>query len=131
MSATRTRRQPDDESVAQLPQTSPLGVGAGQPGHDFTLQAVMELQKSVGEINANLQAMKSSLDGVKNKVDDLVGWKNKILGGAAVLVAVASLLWLIGSKASDYVVLKSNVAPQPQNQPAATPPAGAQPAATK
>lgn len=123
MSATKTRRQPDEESVAQIPQTLPIGIGAGLPGHDFTLQAVMELQKSVGEINANLQAMKSSLDSVKSKVDDLVGWKNKILGGFAVLAVVITFLWYVGSKASEYVILKPStpipIAPSAQEaQPA-------------
>ena len=123
MSATKARRPPDEESVPQSPQTSPIGIGTGLPGHDFTLQAVMELQKSVGEINANLQAMKSSLDSVKSKVDDLVGWKNKILGGFAVLAVMITFLWYIGSKASEYVILKPStptpIAPSAQDaQPA-------------
>lgn len=76
------------------------------PGHDFTLQAVMELQKSVGEINANLHAMKSSLDSVKTKVDDLVGIKNKIIGGVAAVAIVGSLFGGLIALAVPYLALK-------------------------
>lgn len=104
MSASRTKRTTEAETVPQLPQSTPQ---VGMPGHDFTLQAVMEMQKSIGEMNAKMDAMKTSLDGLKGKVDDLVGWKNKILGGVAVLgVVIAGLTWVI-SKASDYVEVKT------------------------
>lgn len=83
--------------------------------HSFTLQAIMELQKSVGEMNANMQSMKSSIDGIKTKVDDLVGWKHKILGGAAAIAVVIAVLAFILGKASEYIVFK-----QPTQQPAAT-----------
>ena len=76
----------------------------------------MELQKSVGEMNANLQALKSSVDSTKTKVDDLVGWKNKILGGAAALVTVIAVLGFLIGKASDYVTFK-----QPTQQPMVAP----------
>lgn len=67
----------------------------------------MELQKSVGEMNANIGAMKGSLDGMKSKVEDLVGWKNKVLGGAAVLLFIGGLLGWAITKASSYVELKT------------------------
>jgi hypothetical protein len=106
MSATRSRRQPDEESVAQIPQTTPSGLGAGLPNHDFTLQIVIELQKSIGELNATTQATKSSVDGLKSKVDDLIAWKNRILGGAAALALVIAALGYVAGKVSEYVVLK-------------------------
>jgi hypothetical protein len=123
MSATRVRKEP--ESVAQVPQSTPSMLGMGMPGHDFTLQAVMELQKSVGEMNANLQALKGSVDSIKTKVDDLVGWKHKILGGAAVLAVVVAALSFLMGKASEYVTWKSPaqqvaapaVLPAPAGQP--------------
>lgn len=107
MSATRTRRPVDDDSEPQVPQSTPTSLGAyGQPSHDFTLQAVMELQKSVGEMNATLQTVKSSLDSVKTKVEDLVGWKHKIIGGAAVLIACGGFVGWALAKASDYVTVR-------------------------
>ncbi len=76
----------------------------------------MELQKSVGEMNANLQSMKGSIESTKTKVDDLVGWKHKILGGAAALAAVIAALSFVLGKASEYIVIK-----QPTLQVTSTP----------
>lgn len=126
MSATRTRRTSEtDDEVPRAPQTTPRGVSTGMPGHDFTLQAIIELQKSIGEMNATVAATKSSVDGLKTKVDELVAWKNKILGGAAVLAAVVAILGFLLGKASDYVTLRSPPATgvqQPEPLPQATPP---------
>lgn len=131
MNATRAKRPGEGESTpSQLPQSTPQGVGFGTGDHSFTLQAIMELQKSIGEMNANMNAMRASLDGVKTKVDDLVGWKNKILGGAAALGLVATVIGFGLGKASDYLTWKT---PQPATAvpaPSASPP-GSLPSAPK
>lgn len=107
MSATRTRAKAEDTSP-QPPQSTPVQpVQHGYRDHSFTLQAIMELQKSVGEMNANLQALKTSVDGVKGKVDDLVNWKHKIIGGAAVAGAIIAVLAFLATKAADYVSIKT------------------------
>lgn len=67
----------------------------------------MELQKTLGETNAQLKTLQASVDGLKSKVDDLVGWKHKILGAAAMLGAVIALLSFVAGKASDYVTINS------------------------
>ncbi len=85
----------------------------------------MELHKSVGELNANVHSMKTSLDGLKGKVDDLVKWKNMIIGGAAVLGFAFTVLGVVIAKASEYVTLKTPPpvsAPAPLPAPAPTPP---------
>lgn len=110
MNATRRRNGVDEEPSP--PQVAPPAIPSFSHDHSFTLQAIMELQKSVGEMNANLQNIKASVDGTKSKVDDLVGWKNKILGGAAVFGAVIAALAFILGKASDYVTFKQPVATQ-------------------
>lgn len=115
MCATRTKAAPVD-SVPQQPQTTPTTLQASGD-HSFTLQMIMELQKSVGEISANLSAVKTSVDSVKGKVDNLVSWKHMIVGGAATLVIGTSVLTWLVTKASDYFVLKSNL-------PSVTTPAG-------
>lgn len=97
-------------------------MAAGQHDHSFTLQAIMELQKSFTEVNTHLGALKTSVDGLKNKVDDLIAWKNRILGGAIVLGFIGALLGFLISKASDYVMLKP--------MPAASPTVSATPAAS-
>lgn len=128
MSATRAKRPSEGESTPQVPQSTPQSVGYGTGDYSFTLQAIMELQKSVGEMNATMSGMRTSIDSMKSKVDDLVGWKHKIAGGAAVLgIVFAGLGFLLG-KASDYVTIKGPVVaptPAPLPQPPAaqsTPP---------
>lgn len=117
----------ENDAVPQPPQTTPVAIHSGMADHSFTLQAIMELQKSVGELNSTLQSVRSSVESTKSKVDDLVNWKHKILGGAAVLAAVVATLGFLAGKVSDYVTFKSpnptpavSIAPQlpaPQQAP--------------
>jgi len=72
---------PDDEAPASIPQTSPRSIGYGHPEYQF-IQSIMEMQKSLGEINASIQALNKTVESTKSKVDDLVKWKNMIMGGA-------------------------------------------------
>lgn len=117
MNATRIKRPSDNESTPQLPQATPQSVGYGAPDHSFTLQAIMELQKSVGQMNSTMEAMRQSVDSLKVKVDDLVGWKHKIVGGAAVLGLVFTCLGFLIGKASEYVTFKQ-IPPTVPAQPA-------------
>lgn len=91
----------------------------------------MEMQKSVGRIEANLAALQSSMDSTKTKVDNLVELKNKIIGGGIVLGVVLSLttaaLTFILNKASDYLTWRGPapvvVAPPVAQNPVPAPPA--------
>lgn len=112
-----SRRRPEPDEAPPPPQVPPPSVATGQYDHSFTLQAIMDLQKSFAEVNTHLAALRSSVDSLKGKVDDLIAWKNRILGGAIVLGAVAALLGFLISKASDYVMLK----PMPAGQPVVAP----------
>lgn len=114
--ATGKSKATDVDSAPSSPQTTPDRIAHGQPGHDFTLQAVMELQKSVGELVARVDALRSSVDGVRSKVDDLVGWKHRIVGGAVVFGVVATVLGFVIGKASDYVTLTPKQAAPPAQQ---------------
>lgn len=118
MNATRRRQEQDAEPPA--PQVPPPMAAVGLHDQSFTLQAIMELQKSFAEVNTNLQGLKGSVDGLKSKVDDLVAWKHRIVGGAIVLGVVGACLGFALSKASEYVTLKTSaptasnvVAPEP------------------
>ena len=95
------------ESLPAAPQTTPTGVGFGQVDYSFTLQAVMDMHKSVGELTSTVNALKTSIDSVKSKVDQLTDWKNRILGGAIALGAVCTLLGIGITKFSDYVTFKA------------------------
>ena len=55
------------------------------------IQALSAIQKSLGEINASLAALRTITEGTKAKVDDLVRWKHLILGGAITLGFVLGL----------------------------------------
>ena len=109
MSATRTR----DEAPAAVPQTTPTAIGYGHPEYQF-VQAIMEMQKSLGEINASIQSLRGEVGGIKSKVDNLVAWKHMILGGAIVLGVAASAVSFIIVQVRDYVTFKI---PAAQTQP--------------
>lgn len=99
---------PNDEAPASVPQTTPIGIGYGHPEYQF-VQSIMEMQKSLGEINASITTLGKSVDSTKAKVDDLVKWKNMILGGVIATTAIISSLIFLVSKASDYITIKSPV----------------------
>ena len=98
-----------DEAPATVPQTTPAAIGYGHPEYQF-VQAIMEMQKSIGEVKASVDGLRSVVEGTKSKVDDLVNWKNKIIGSVAVLTFFLTLTWLIITKFWDYVTIKSPVA---------------------
>jgi len=118
---------PEQDAVASIPETTP-SPGFGAREHSFTLQAIMELQKSMGELNATVNGMKSTLDSVKIKVDGLVAWKHAIVGGAITLGVVVTVLVFLLSRASDFVTFKTPpvapaaVAPVPTPAPTAAAP---------
>lgn len=119
-----------DEAPATIPQTTPTSIGYGHPEFQF-VQAIMEMQKSIGEVKASIDSLRTVVDGTKSKVDDLVNWKHKIIGGAAVLGIVGTLLGFFVAKFWDYVTIKPPSPPQIQSPattsaPVPTPPINAQ-----
>jgi hypothetical protein len=99
-----------DEAPATVPQTTPTAIGGyGHPEYQF-VQAIMEMQKSLGEINASITSLTKSVESTKTKVDDLVKWKNMILGGVLVGGALISGFAYLITKASDYIAVKTPTA---------------------
>jgi hypothetical protein len=80
----------DSGTTAPVQESTPRRVGYGHPEYNF-IQSIMEMQKSLGEINASIQALRVSVDSTKTKVDDLVKWKHMILGGAVTIGFLAGL----------------------------------------
>ena len=68
----------------------------------------------MGELKSSVDLLKNSVEGVKTKVEDLVTWKHRILGGAVVLGMVITVLAFFIGKFWDYVTIKS---PTAQIQP--------------
>ena len=87
-------RSVTDEAPATVPQTTPTAIGYGHPEYQF-VQAIMEMQKSIGEVKASVDALRAVVEGTKSKVDDLVNWKHKIIGGVAVLSVFLTLTVLV------------------------------------
>jgi|GEM_PF-1530489 len=93
-----------DDAPSGAPQTVPKDIGFGHPEYQF-VQSIMEMQKSLGEINSSIKTLNASVSSANSKVDDLVKWKNMIVGGAFVIGVVLSGTYVIISKASDYLTL--------------------------
>jgi len=86
---------PDD-----VPASVPSFVGT--PDHSFTLQAVMELQRSVGaltsSVNALIEHQKESTKKIDRMEDKLSGVTHKMYAAGVVLVLVLSAAgWLLNA----------------------------------
>jgi len=78
----------------------------GHPEFHF-VTGLMDVQKQLGEIKASIETLTKTVDSTKSKVDDLVGWKNRILGGAVAIGAVCAILGFGVTKLSNYVTFKA------------------------
>jgi hypothetical protein len=63
-----------------------------QHGHDFTLQAVMEMQRTLGELCGKVDRMAEDLKSQGNKIDAVRLTLARVGGGIAVLVVLISLV---------------------------------------
>lgn len=64
---------------------------------------LMEIFRAVPRIEAKLEHIEDTLNSTKKKVEDLNSWKNRILGGAAVLIFLIGGVWAVAKGVSDYV----------------------------
>lgn len=81
----RPPRQGQENEIppTSFPETTPPRFS--QPGHDFTLQAVIEMQKSIGELSAKTDRLISDVKSHGDKIDGIrltLAW---VAGGAAVV----------------------------------------------
>jgi hypothetical protein len=71
MNATRTKNQnvtADDDAPATVPQTTPPAIGYGHPEYHF-VQSISEVNKTLGVLEAKLEALKESSNSSEIKQD--------------------------------------------------------------
>lgn len=76
------QENPRETAPTSFPETTPR---FAQPGHDFTLQAVVEMQRSIGELCAKTDRLIADVKSQGEKIDSVrlrMAW---IAGGAAVV----------------------------------------------
>lgn len=89
------------------PQATPAGTPNGgfsgqQHGHDFTLQAVMEMQKSIGSIESSINNLADKIGDQSQAMSDLkkkVGSIEKVMYAAGVVLLISLTLagWMINA----------------------------------
>lgn len=94
MSSAPDRQQP----TPPPPQLPPQDIGRGHPEYHF-VQSILELQRTLGEIQASIRHLTGVAESTKAKVDDLVKWKHMIIGGVATAgfllgLMFAAIRWL-------------------------------------
>ena len=95
------------ERVAQsggvLPQSFPETTPQRYPGSDysFTLQAVLELQKSVGQLHEAVGTIKEQIKHQGEKLDKL---NLRIYAASAVLVVLSTILGFLLNKGVDLLI---------------------------
>jgi hypothetical protein len=83
------------ESVpTSFPETTPRGYA--QPGHDFTLQAVMEIQRTLGEMSSKLDRVVTDVKSHGEKLDTIRSQISFVRGvlwvlGALLAIAIAGI----------------------------------------
>jgi len=94
--------QPTDSS--NVTETGP--VSAGQSfgvDHSFTLQAIMELQKSTGQLTSCVESLKENIDKQDKKLDNIEGTLSAITHKIYAATAILAILVVIGG----FIVNKS------------------------
>lgn len=82
----------DDAAPQSFPEVTPRQV---QHGHDFQLQIIMELQRSVGELSSEVRRLSADMKSTGDKVDKLrigFAWAAGAIAVVGFLVAGAFAL---------------------------------------
>ena len=94
------RNREREGSPASLPEGNPSM--AAPYDHSFTLQAIMEMQKTLGSLDAkvggisgDIAGFKTQMEGFSDKIDKIRHWQSVVSGGAIVVAAIAVIIWSI------------------------------------
>ena len=108
MVSANRRPTTDASTTPNTESTPPLGYT--QPSHDFTLQIIMELQKSTSQLTTSTAHLSSAIDKIQVKIDGidakLSSVTHKIYAATAVMVVLVGIGGFIVNKAWDLVVYK-------------------------
>ncbi|WP_281647375.1 hypothetical protein [Parendozoicomonas sp. Alg238-R29] len=108
----------------QVGNASVTPQGFGQVDHSFTLQAVMELQKSTGQLTSSVESLKDVIEKQDKKITDLestvTGVSKKIYAATVVLIILVTVGGFIVNKSWDLMV-KQITFQQEQNIKTSTP----------
>ncbi len=85
------------------PTAFPSGNPPAAPfDHSFTLQAVMELQKSVAVLGEKIDRMSDDVQGMSGRIesastrmDTLKHWQTVVTTGALVVAAIVGIIWSV------------------------------------
>lgn len=128
-----TSRKNSAASHASTPPDAPSGATtphgyAGHNDHSFTLQAIMEMQKSVGALESAVNGLTTQIGSQKQSMDDLkkkVGHVEKVMYAAGVILLIGLSLagWLL-STAKDFAMTyyKASLDAQVKQQATVVPP---------
>lgn len=90
------RKQARESTPTAFPQSEPR---IGLPGHDFTLQAVIEMQRSLGDLSAKVDRLINDTKSHGEKIDSVRMKFAWVAGGTAavgfvIAMTLASLRFL-------------------------------------
>lgn len=93
-----------DQRSAGTPSSMPEGTPAlaSPTDHSFTLQAIMEMQKTVGVLCEKVERLSTDISGLDGrietfgeKLDKVRLWQARVSTAAIVVAAVAGLAWTL------------------------------------
>ena len=94
------------------------------PGHDFTLQAVMEMQRTLGQFTAKIERLIEDVGRLSTKIGEVEKAVERVKTGAVVAGAILSIVgivfwWAIGDRitAAMHNAIMGNLPPAAQAPP--------------
>lgn len=111
-------------SADTVPTSMPSSVPSPNVDHSFTLQAVMEMQKSIGALDASVKslteatsALRASVTDVKDKVSKIE--KTIYAAGVVLVIGLAAGGWMLNA-AKDFALTAYKASVEAQKPPQET-----------